>query len=68
MQELNVKAMMKEAKSDPIISRFLPDVTGNRVLNRTFLFNIINTLKPDYLSFNMRAIIEQKNEEHALKK
>jgi len=37
-------------------------------LNRTFLFNIINTLKPDYLSYNMRAIIEQKNEEHALRK
>jgi hypothetical protein len=68
MPELTVKTMMIEAKSDPLISRFLPDNTGNKALNRTFLFNIINSLKPDYLSINMRAVIEQKNEEHALRK
>ena len=57
MPELSVKILISLAKEDPTISRFLPEISGNKVLNRTFLFNIINSVKPNFFEANMRALI-----------
>jgi hypothetical protein len=57
MPELSVKILLSLAKEDPDISRFLPEISGKKVLNRTFLFNIINSVKPNFFEANMRALI-----------
>ena len=67
MVELSVKSLIKKAKQDPDISQFLPNVSENKVLNRKFLFDIINSVKPGFFTYNIRAIMAQKSEEHALK-
>jgi hypothetical protein len=57
MPELSVKSLISLAKEDPDISRFLPEISGKKVFNRTFLFNIINTVKPNFFEANIRELI-----------
>ena len=67
MAELSVKSLINAAREDPDISQYLPAISEKKVINREYLFNIINSVKPDFFKANIRAIIAQKKEDLALK-
>jgi hypothetical protein len=48
MAELAAKDILKYARNDPQINFFLPHLTDKAILNKEFLFNVINTVKPEF--------------------
>ena len=58
-EELSVKNLYKDALQDPEISPYLPspDQSLKKLPERDFFFNIIGTIKPDYL----KQIINEAN-------
>jgi hypothetical protein len=52
-EELSVKNLYKDAMADPEISQYLPDLEQNasKLPEREFFFNILATIKPDYLKY-----------------
>jgi hypothetical protein len=58
MPELAAKDILKFAKQDPEINFFLPHLTDKAILNKEFLFNVINTVKPDFFPNNIRALMK----------
>ena len=48
MAELAAKDILKFARNDPEINFYLPPLTDKAVLNKEYLFNVINTVKPDF--------------------
>ena len=50
-EELSVKALYPQAKEDHRLSLYLPDIRDKgKPLERTFFFNILNTIESDYVS------------------
>lgn len=48
--ELNVKVIYEHYKNDALLKKFLPDkLAKGRQMDRTFFFNVFNTLYPDQL-------------------
>ena len=58
-EELSVKNLYKDALQDPEISPYLPssEQSAKKLPERDFFFNIIGTIKPDYL----KQIINESN-------
>mmetsp|Transcript_32309 Transcript_32309/g.23860 ORF Transcript_32309/g.23860 Transcript_32309/m.23860 type:complete len:152 (+) Transcript_32309:492-947(+) len=48
--------------NDPLISEFLPNPKGNQPLNRSYLFNIINSVKPEFFKRNITGAMKKRNE------
>lgn len=59
--------LLADALRDPELKKYLPDLIGKQTINRQFLFNIINTIKPNFFPFNIRGIMEAKKEQQAAK-
>jgi hypothetical protein len=68
MPELSAKYLIRMAKADPVINRFLPDLTDRAILNKEYLFNVINTVQPSFFPGNIRALMKAKQEKIALAK
>ena len=68
MPELTAKGLIKEALKDPIIKRYLPDLGEKSIINKEFLFNIINTVKPHFFPQNVEELMIRKQEKLAEKK
>jgi hypothetical protein len=69
LAELTVKNLINKAYADRKISSYLPELQGKKkVINRDFLFTIINTVNPDFFPKNIKDLIEMKNQENALKR
>jgi hypothetical protein len=68
IKELSAKLLQKEALDDPLISKFLPDISNKQVLSKEFLFNIINSVKPSFFPTNVRELMRLKQEKIAQKK
>jgi hypothetical protein len=48
--EISVKNIYPRVKDDPHVRKFLPDnLPAGRQIDRTFFFNVLHTLKPDYV-------------------
>ena len=49
--ELSVKLLFPHLKNDPVFMLYLPDRFANgHPPDRDYLFNVLNTLKPEYVS------------------
>lgn len=62
LPELRVPALLDEVANDPLLRSYLPDlrdVEGKIKLNmnRQYLFNVVNTLRPDFFRENMSFIM-----------
>ena len=58
--ELSVKKFYPMAQADKTVMRFLPDPrVDGRLPDRTYFFNILNTVHPEY----MKKVIEHANEQ-----
>jgi hypothetical protein len=68
MPELSVKSLIDLAYADEQIRQYLPEITGKKILNRQYLFNVINTAQPDFFPNNVRELMHNKNQEIAMKK
>lgn len=66
MPELSAKHLLKEAIEDEDINYYLPPVRDNHVLNKEFLFNIINTVKPEFFPESIRDLMRIKQEKIAM--
>ena len=56
--ELSVKKFYPMFQGDEEVMRYLPDPTPDmRLPDRTYFFNILNTIKPEY----MRSVVEHAN-------
>ena len=56
--ELSVKKFYPMFQGDEEVMRYLPDPTPDmRLPDRSYFFNILNTLKPEY----MRSVVEHAN-------
>ena len=48
--ELSVKSIFETFKHDEKFMRYMPDPQpGSRLPNRTYFYNVLNTLQPDYV-------------------
>ena len=57
--ELSVKKFYPMAQTDKKVMRYLPDPRPDgRLPDRTYFFNILNTVHPEY----MKKVIEHANE------
>jgi len=70
--EFSVTKLLDDVVKDPLIRSYLPDlrdVDGKIKLNmnRQYLFNIINTLNPDFFSENMSCLMQNRKDQHAEK-
>ena len=70
--ELSVKNIFPHLKADPEVMAYFPNqMAQNRWPDRTYMFTILNTLKPDYVqnivlhASKMRNSAQGKNEEGA---
>ncbi len=62
MPELSVTNLLADALKDKELSRYLPELVGKKTINREFLFNIINTIKPDFFPRNIKGLMEARKE------
>ena len=64
MPELTVTNLLRDAVNDKLLNSYLPDLVGYegklKTINRQFLFNVINTLKPEFFPANIRGIMEAR--------
>ena len=72
LPELRVPALLDEVANDPLLRSFLPDlrdVEGKIKLNmnRQYLFNVVNTLRPHFFRENMSFIMQARKDQHAEK-
>ncbi len=72
LPELRVPALLDEVANDPLLRSYLPDlrdVEGKIKLNmnRQYLFNVVNTLRPDFFRENMSFIMQIRKDQHAEK-
>ena len=62
---------MTKVASDRVLSKYLPELVDSqgkcKTLNRQYLFNVINTVKPDFFPSNIRALMQAKKELQAEK-
>ena len=70
LPELRVPALLDEVANDPLLRSYLPDlrdVEGKIKLNmnRQYLFNVVNTLRPDFFRENMSFIMQIRKDQHA---
>ena len=70
LSELSVKALLSDIANDRELQRHLPDLRdseGNLKvgLNKQYLFNVINTIRPEFFAKNISALLAAKKEEHA---
>ena len=50
LDEISIKKMMENIKDDAELAKYLPDeYLSGRAIDRTFFFNVINTVYPGYL-------------------
>ena len=62
LAELNVKDLWLKYKEMPEVNRYLPDrVPKGRQLDRTFFFNILNTVAPEVVSKIIEHSLTQRN-------
>ena len=61
MPELSVQGLISKVATDKVLTKYLPcliDDQGRfKAVNRQYLFNIINTIKPDFFPQNIRALM-----------
>jgi hypothetical protein len=72
LPELRVPALLDEVANDPLLRSYLPDlrdVEGKIKLNmnRQYLFNVVNTLRPQFFKENMSFIMQARKDQHAEK-
>jgi hypothetical protein len=68
--ELSVKALLTDIANDKELQMYLPDLKDSEGhikvgLNKQYLFNVINTIRPEFFSKNISALYAAKKEEHA---
>ena len=54
------------AMDDETVSKYLPEMSEKRVINRQFLFNVIHTLRPDFFQNEIHAALQARKEKKAL--
>jgi hypothetical protein len=64
--EFKVKGLLEMARKDELVSKYLPDVSEKRVMNRQFLFTVINTLRPSYFPTEIHGALHHRKEKKAL--
>ena len=58
--ELSVKNIVPRFAEDPEVMRFLPNrLPKNKLPDRTYFFNVLNTVHPDYC----KKIVDHANEQ-----
>ena len=66
MPELSVQQLIGKVASDKILAKYLPDLVAEegkfRTINRQYLFNVINTIKPDFFPANIRALMQARKD------
>jgi hypothetical protein len=70
--ELNVSTLLTGALRDPVLKQYLPDLSGGmegrtKTINRQFLFNIINSMKPEFFPANIRGLMKARKDAQAEK-
>ena len=69
--ELSANALARDAATDPVLKKYLPDLIDSegkvRHISRQFLFNVINTLKPEFFPANIQKILRDKKDRKAEK-
>jgi hypothetical protein len=68
MPELTAKNLYILSKKDEIIRDYLPDLTDKASINKEFLFNIINTVKPSFFPESMHELMRARQEKIAQSK
>jgi hypothetical protein len=65
-EELSVKHLSEELMEDPEFNVYFPDVEDKQVhLDRTYFFNVLNTVYPEYLKNIIDHAIEIRNKPEA---
>jgi hypothetical protein len=72
LPELSVTNLLDDVANDPVLRSHLPDlrdVDGKIKLNmnRQYLFNVINTLRPRFFRENISSLMQTRKDQHAEK-
>jgi hypothetical protein len=60
--ELSVKNLQLQVFDDPLVKDYFPDMNDNkRTIDRTFFYNVLNTVYPEYLSKLVDHALEVRN-------
>jgi hypothetical protein len=73
LPELAVGSLLRDALKDKKLQKYLPDLTIEKengeidevklkTVNRQFLYNIINSIKPNFFPQNIRAVMEARKQ------
>ena len=69
MPELSVANLMVTVAKDRLLQSYLPDLIDEqgktRAINRRYLFNIINTVKPTFFPNNIRELMRSRRDQEA---
>ena len=74
LPELTVGSLLRDALKDKKLQKYLPDLTIEKengeidevklkTVNRQFLYNIINSIKPNFFPQNIRAVMEARKQQ-----
>jgi hypothetical protein len=70
LAELSVTKLLADVANDSQLQMYLPDLKDSEGqikynISRQYLFNVINTVKPDFFQKNIRGLLEAKKDLHA---
>jgi hypothetical protein len=69
--ELSVTNLLADVVRDAKLKQYLPDLTDSegriKTISRQFLFNIINSLKPEFFPQNITGLMKSRKEDQAEK-
>ncbi len=70
LSELSVKALLSDVANDQLLQMHLPDLRDSEGhlkvgLNKQYLFNVINTVRPEFFSRNISALLTARRDAHA---
>eukprot|EP00347_Sterkiella_histriomuscorum_P003784 403362955 len=68
LNELSVINLISDIKNEPDICKYLPDIKDGKLISRQFLYNIINTVKPEFFPSNIKASLEFRQKQKTLDK
>lgn len=66
MEEFQSQKLEDQAMQDEILSRYLPAQKAKRPLPRQYLYNIINSIKPDFFPHNIQHAMKRRSEYGAM--
>ena len=72
LPELSVTNLMTDVANDFLLRSYLPELrdADGKIklnLNRQYLFNVINTIRPRFFSENIRSLMQIRKDQHAEK-